>query len=65
MFRNLLITGFVMAITSKTVSFSCLRNNIHCDNVSDFKKHNIFNQAAIAMPAQANQLPRSVLQLLR
>jgi flagellin len=31
----------------------------------EFTKDNILNQAATAMLAQANQLPQTVLQLLR
>ena len=30
-----------------------------------YSKYNVMNQAAVAMPAQANQLPQQVLQLLR
>lgn len=59
-FNNLMVTT-----ENLTASESRIRDVDMAKEMMDFTKNNILTQAATAMLAQANQLPQSVLQLLR
>ncbi len=56
-----------LSVTSEnlTAAESRIRDVDMAKSMTEFTKYNILNQAATAMLAQANQMPQTVLQLLR
>ncbi len=59
------INNLAAASENLTAAESRIRDTDMAQEMMNFTKANILNQAATAMLAQANQLPQSVLQLLR
>ena len=54
-----------VAIENKTASESVIRDVDMAMEMSEFTKNNILVQSGLSMLAQANQVPQSILQLLR
>ncbi|AIS51685.1 B-type flagellin [Thermoanaerobacter kivui] len=59
------INNLSVAAENLTAAESRIRDVDMAQEMMEFTKNNILNQAATAMLAQANQLPQTVLQLLR
>lgn len=58
-------SNLAVSIENKTASESVIRDVDMAAEMSEFTKSNILVQAGMSMLAQANQVPQSVLQLLR
>ncbi len=59
------INNLTTSAENLTAAESRIRDVDMAKEMMDFTKNNILNQAATAMLAQANQMPQTVLQLLR
>lgn len=58
-------SNLAVSIENKTASESVIRDVDMAAEMSTFTKNNILVQAGVSMLAQANQVPQSLLQLLR